>query len=399
MSYHPRTLATLVRQLAKENPVITITGPRQSGKTTLCRAIFSNKPYVSLEPIDTREYARTDPRGFLAEYSKGAIVDEIQNAPDLTSYIQSIVDQNPKPGRYILTGSQHFGLTKAVNQSLAGRTAIVHLLPLSLDESAAFGLSTDNLWEVVFRGGYPRIHERKLNPRRWLSDYTTTYIERDARQLSAIGDLEAFTKFVRLTAGRTGQEVNFSSLGADVGVSHNTARAWMSVLEASFLIFRLPAWHRNLRKQLVKSPKLHFVDSGLVCYLLGIRHADDLRLHPLRGAIFESWVAAEIYKHRLHRGESTGMHHFRESRGLEVDLIIEDSKSLLACEIKSAATITAGFLKPLEQFDELLQHLTAPPGTSKRVIFGGDRGQKRSNAEIVSWKALHKQSWITPRRG
>ena len=394
MSYKPRILETLVRRLVKEYPVVTITGPRQSGKTTFCRALFSRKPYVSLEPIDQREYARVDPRGFLAEYPEGVVIDEIQNAPDLTSYIQSIVDDDPEPGRYIVTGSQHFGLTQAVNQSLAGRTAIVHLLPLSLDEAAAFGVDVDDLWKVIFRGGYPGIYERKLDPRRWLSNYLRTYIERDVRQLSDIGNLEAFTRFVTLAAGRTAQEINFSSLGGDVGASHNTVRAWMSVLEASFLIFRLPAWHPNLRKQLVKSPKLHFVDSGLVCHLLGIRSADDLRHHPLRGAIFESWVAAEIYKHRLHRGEDIGMYHFRQSRGLEVDLIITDRQSLIACEVKSTATFDSSFLRPLKQFDILLERMTRRPQVNKRVVFGGDKGQKRSDADCLSWQALHKQRWL-----
>ena len=394
MKYKPRILETLVQRLEKDYPVVTITGPRQSGKTTFCRALFPDKPYVSLEPIDQREYARVDPRGFLAEYPEGVVIDEIQNAPDLASYIQGIVDDDPEPGRYIVTGSQHFGLTQAVNQSLAGRTAIVHLLPSSLDEAAAFDADIDDLWKVVFRGGYPGIYERKPDPRRWLSNYLRTYIERDVRQVSGIGNLEAFTRFVTLAAGRTAQEINYSSLGGDVGASHNTVRAWMSVLEASFILFRLPAWHPNLRKQLVKSPKVHFIDSGLVCCLLGIRSADDLRHHPLRGAIFESWVAAEIYKHRLHRGEGTGMYHFRQSRGLEIDLILQGSQDLIACEVKSAATIDRSFFRPLQQFDNLLERMTGRPRVSNRLVFGGDMAQKRTETDCIGWQTLHGQSWL-----
>lgn len=394
MSYKPRVLEELVRKAAKDYPVVTITGPRQSGKTMFCRAMFPRKPYVSLEPLDQREFARADPRGFLSEYPEGAVIDEIQNAPDLTSYIQGIVDDNPEPGRYVVTGSQHFGLTQSVNQSLAGRTAIIHLLPLSLDESVAFNFESDDLWQVIFRGGYPVIYERKPEPGYWLSNYLRTYIERDVRQLSNIGNLEAFSRFLALAAGRTAQELNYSGLGGDVGVSHNTVRAWTSVLEASFLAFRLPAWHPNLRKQLVKSPKLHFVDSGLVCHLLGIRSPDDLRHHPLRGAIFESWVASEIYKHRVHRGEHAGMYHFRQSRGLEIDLVLQAGQDLIACEVKSAATIDRSFFRPLRQFDILLERMAGRPKVIKRLVFGGDNPQKRTEADCIGWQALHGQRWL-----
>ena len=394
VSYKPRILEELVRKAAGEYPVVTITGPRQSGKTMLCRTMFPGKPYVSLEPIDQREFARVDPRGFLAEYPEGAVIDEIQNAPDLTSYIQGIVDEDPEPGRYIVTGSQHFGLTRTVNQSLAGRAAIIHLLPLSLDETVAFEFGHDDLWQVIFRGGYPAIYERKPDPGFWLGNYLRTYIERDVRQVSDIGNLEAFSRFVVLAAGRTAQEVNFSSLGGDVGVSHNTIRAWTSVLEASFLVLRLPAWHRNLRKQLVKSPKLHFVDSGLVCHLLGIRSPDDLRHHPLRGAIFESWIASEIYKHRVHRGEHAGMYHFRQNRGLEIDLILQVSQTLIACEVKSAATIDRSFFRPLQKFDILLEQMADRPKVIKRLVFGGDETHKRTEADCVGWQTLHGQRWL-----
>lgn len=394
MNYKPRILEPLVRRVAGEYPVVTITGPRQSGKTTLCHALFPDKPYVNLEPLDEREYARNDPRGFLAQYSDGAVIDEIQNAPDLTSYIQVTVDENPAHGRFIVTGSQHFGLTQAVSQSLAGRTAMVHLLPLSFDELTSFDTEVDDLWQVVFQGAFPAIHGRRLNARRWLDNYLLTYVERDLRQISVIGDLAAFANFMALAAGRCAQEINFSAIGGDAGVSHNTVRAWMSVLEASFVIFRLPAWHGNLRKQLLKTPKLHFLDSGLACRLLGIRSADELRRHPLRGAIFESWVAAEIFKHRTHRGEAGGMFHFRTARGPEVDIVIRQDPSSIGCEVKSASTMDGGFLRPLHRLEELLEGSPESGALTKRLVFGGDQGQKRSQVECIPWRELHRNSWL-----
>ena len=394
MPYKPRTLQTLVLGIAEAYPVVTITGPRQSGKTTLCRAVFPQKPYVNLEPLDVREYARRDPRGFLAEYPDGAVIDEIQHAPDLSSYIQVIVDERPEPGHYIVTGSQHFGLTRTITQSLAGRTAIVHLLPLSFDELIAFDSAATDLWQVVFQGGYPAIHGRRLNARRWLGDYLATYVERDLRQVSQIGNLEAFGRFMALAASRTAQETNLSDIGGDTGVSHNTIRAWMSVLEASFLVFRLPAWHRNLRKQLVKAPKLHIMDSGLACRLLGIRSADELRHHPLRGAIFESWVAAEIFKHRIHRGQPDGMFHFRSARGPEIDLVIQNGLSIIACEVKSGATLDESFLRPLRRFEALLSETAAAHRPTKRLVFGGDRGQTRAGTECIGWRDLHLSTWL-----
>ena len=389
MNYKPRILEPLVRRVAGEYPVVTITGPRQSGKTTLCRALFPDKPYVNLEPLDEREYARNDPRGFLAQFPDGAVIDEIQNAPDLTSYIQVTVDENPEHGRFIVTGSQHFGLTQAVSQSLAGRTAMVHLLPLSFDELTSFDTEVDDLWQVVFQGAFPAVHGRRLNARRWLDNYLLPYVERDLRQISTIGDLAAFANFMALAAGRCAQEINLSAIGGDAGVSHNTVRAWISVLEASFVIFRLPAWHGNLRKQLLKTPKLHFLDSGLACRLLGIRSADELRRHPLRGAIFESWVAAEIFKHRTHRGETGGMFHFRTTRGPEVDIVIRRGLSSIGCEVKSATTMDGSFLRPLHRLQELLDG-----ALTKRLVFGGGQGQERSQVECIPWRELHHSSWL-----
>jgi predicted AAA+ superfamily ATPase len=387
-----RDVEPLLEALAAKYPVLTITGPRQAGKTTLCKKAFPRLSYVSLEAHDTREYARSDPRGFLAEYAGGAILDEIQNAPELTSYLQVEVDERPDPGRFVLTGSQHLGLTQAVSQSLAGRTAVIHLLPPSLRELRRFASAPRELLPTLWAGAYPRIHDVGIAADRWLADYVTTYVQRDVRQVINVGDLEAFTAFLRHCAGRSAQEVNLSALGGDVGVSHNTARAWLSVLEATFLCHRIPAWHRNLRKQLVKAPKLHFVDSGLLCHLLGIATPEQLRHHPLRGAIFESWVAAEVFKARAHKGLAASMFHFRDAKGLEVDLVVEASRELLLVEAKSGATLGGDFFAPLQRLAELAAG-DEPKPIAQRVVFGGDRGQRRGSARAVPWSSIQSVDW------
>jgi predicted AAA+ superfamily ATPase len=388
-----RNLAAPLRETAAEMPVVAVTGPRQSGKTTLCRAVFPDKPYVSLEPLDVRDYAAADPRGFLREHAGGAVLDEIQRAPELFAYLQEDVDERPEPGRFIVTGSQHFGLTAAITQSLAGRIAIFDLLPPSLDELARFGQLPDDLWTHLWTGCYPRIYDRDLDPARWLADYTTTYVQRDVRQILKVTDLEAFTTFVRLVAGRTATELNLSALGSDAGVTHPTARSWLSVLEASFLCHRLPAWTRSHRKQVVRAPKVHLVDSGLACHLLGITEPGQLRHHPLRGAIFESWVVSEVLKSRLHRGLQPRLFHFREAKGLEVDLVIEEGNRLTAVEAKSSATVASDFFKALTRFtadaDARLPHLDF----AARVVYGGDSGQSRSGATVVPWRNVQEPAW------
>lgn len=257
------------------------------------------------------------PRGFLREYATGAIIDEVQHAPDLLSYLQEDVDRDPTPGRFILTGSEHLSISGSVAQSLAGRSAVLHLLPLSRSEVLGFPVKVEGLFETLHIGGYPRIHNdsvSRIDPQRWLADYVTNYVQRDVRQLLNITRIDEFTTFLKLCAAQSGQELNLSRLGADAGISHNTARSWLSVLQASILCFTLPAWTPNIRKQLIKAPKLHFFDSGLLCHLLGIRSADEVRHHPLRGSIFESWVASELYKLHAHHAEHPKLRHFRQSR-------------------------------------------------------------------------------------
>ena len=386
-----RNLATVLVRVARQYPVVTVTGPRQSGKTTLCRQVFRRKPYVNLERIDERTFASSDPRGFLADHPNGAILDEVQHAPDLLSYLQAEVDDDPRPGRWILTGSEHFGLSGSVAQTLAGRTGILHLLPLAIDELRRFPEAPTDLFSTLVAGGFPRIHDRHIPSDRWLGDYVQTYLQRDVRRL-AISDLEAFTTFMRLLAGRTAQELNLSGLGSDVGVSHNTARSWLSVLEASFLVFRLPAWSRNQRRRLVKTPKVHWMDTGLVCQLLGIRAPEHLKTHPLRGAVFETWVAAEVYKAHANRGLSPRLYHVRQTRGGEVDLLVDRGKDLRGVECKSGATVAAD---ALEGLGSLAATLGPASEVGRRVlVYGGQKRQRRSTADVVPWHALSNVDWF-----
>ena len=384
----PRQLEPKLREVAGYYPVVVVTGPRQSGKTTLCQATFPDRPYISLEALDTREFAHSDPRGFLAQYAGGAIFDEIQQAPGLLSYLQGEVDARPDPGRFILTGSQHFGLSQSIAQSLAGRCGILALLPPSLEELRAFPNAPSDLYTLLWQGAYPRIYDRNIPAPQWLADYTSTYLQRDVRQIINVGDLQTFSGFLKLCAGRTAQELNLSALGSDAGVSHNTARAWLSVLEASYIIQRLPAWHLNISKQVVKAPKLHFLDSGLTCHLLGIREPEQLRLHPLRGAIFESWVIAEICKSYAHRGVSPGLFHYRETRGLEIDLLIDQGERFAAIEIKSGATLSADFFRNLQKFSERLQDAGERRSAVNYLIYGGNESQQRSGAGVLPWHSV-----------
>ncbi|UHD14743.1 ATP-binding protein [Thiocapsa bogorovii] len=383
-----RNITPQLRALAGYYPLVAVTGPRQSGKTTLCRAVFPDRPYVSLEALDLRAFAQEDPRGFLAEYQDGAVLDEIQRVPGLLSYLQTEVDERPEPGRFILTGSQHLGLSEAIAQSLAGRCGLLTLLPPSLDELTRFQNAPDDLYTLLWQGAYPRIYDRGIPAHQWLAGYLATYVQRDVRQIVNVADLQTFSGFLRLCAGHSAQEVNLSALGADAGVSHNTARAWLSVLETSFVLHRLPAWHANLRKQMVKAPKLHLFDSGLLCYLLGIQEPAQLRLHPLRGAVFESWAVAEVYKAQTNQGRQPALFHYRESRGIEIDLLVEYGLALDALEIKSGATVVADFFKHLPRFAERLASLTPKRSMRALVVYGGDASQRRTQAQVVSWRDL-----------
>lgn len=392
-----RHLLPLLRRAADQFPVITLTGPRQSGKTTLARHAFPRHEYISLENPDQRAAALDDPRGFLDSLRSRAILDEAQRAPHLFSYLQQVVDDDPAPGRFVLTGSQNFLLLRSVSQSLAGRAAILHLLPLSLTELTGVaplrldrlgrwlpnpgGAPAGNLMETLFRGFYPRVHDRQLDPRLWFPSYRQTWLERDVRDIVNVGDLEAFGRFLRLSAGWNGQLLNLNALAADTGVSRTTARRWLSVLEAGFVVVRLRPHFRNFRKRLVKSPRLYFLDTGLLCSLLGIRSADELRFHSGRGAVFESFVAGELLKARFHAGQEPDIFFWRDSAGREVDFVIGAGSDLVAVEARSGQTVVSDFFKGLRYWREL----TGDPGAKAALVYGGDRSYRQSGVVIHRW--------------
>ena len=386
-----RNIEPLFRQLAGQYPIVTLVGPRQSGKTTLARMAFPDKPYVTLEDPDMRRFAMEDPRSFLASYQQGAVIDEIQRAPELPSYLQSMVDAQPTAGRFILTGSQQFELMTQVSQSLAGRTALLRLLPLTLAERALMRpIQTQDplaLPTCLLTGFYPRVHDQNLQASQAMGDYFATYVERDLRQLAAVQDLRLFERFVRLCAGRTGQLLNLNSLANDAGISQPTARAWLDLLQTSFIVHVLPPWFVNSGKRLIKSPKLYFVDTGLACWLLGLRTPEQVQRDPLWGALFENFVVMEALKDRFNQGENSPLYFYRDSEGNEVDLLMPIGRQLHAIEIKAGATVNPDYFKGLKRFDA--HH----PDTLRSgcVVFGGAPSQARSPWPVHSWLTLADQ--------
>ena len=385
-----RDLEDKLKAAAKSFPAVTLTGPRQSGKSTLCRAVFPTLAYANLEAPDVRSFALRDPRGFIAQYPKGAILDEVQRCPELPSYLQGIIDKQPIPGRWILTGSQNLILLESVSQSLAGRTAVLNLLPLTRGEVRRFRKHPGDLDDVLLAGGYPAIFDKKLSPADWLGAYTGTYLERDVRTITKVGDLVTFQRFVELCAGRTGQLLNLSALAADAGIAQPTAKAWLSVLETSFILFRQPPLHANIRKRLVKMPKLHFYDTGLVCWLLGIRNAEQLRRHPLRGAVFETWVVSEILKHRTNRGERGGVFFYRDRQGAEADLVVETGEGRILIEAKAGQTAADDMLSAVRRVQANLRD--AP--CRAVVAYGGKTRQARQDALLLPWNQIDRETWV-----
>ncbi len=372
-----REITPRLTALFEQYPFVTVTGPRQSGKTTLCRAAFPNLTYANLEAPDQRAFAESDPRSFLAQLGEGAIIDEVQYVPALLSYLQVLADERGRNSLFVLTGSEQFRLSDAISQSLAGRTALLRLLPFSLAERRQTGAS-NTVEDILYSGFYPRILDHGLEPRQALGDYVETYVERDVRRLGEIRNLSSFRRFVRLCAGRVGQLVNLTSLGSDAGVSHTTARSWLAVLEASYIVFQLQPFHANLRKRLVKSPKLYFYDVGLASYLLGIEHAGQIATHPLRGALFENAVVTEALKHRLNQGRQPNLSFFRDAQGLECDLLYETGHGIGAIEIKAGATVASDYFHSLNRVADLVPGISA-----KAVVYGGSGRQSRSGGEVV----------------
>jgi uncharacterized protein len=382
-----RSSETLIKRLAKGYPIIVITGPRQSGKTTLAKLTFPHKTYISLEDPDTREFALTDPRGFLGQFVAGAILDEIQRAPELVSYLQGIVDSKKIMGHFILTGSQQFDLRSQISQSLAGRVGNIELLPFSYDELPPKIVKNLSCEEYLWKGTYPPIYDREVRPNDWLSDYLTTYIEKDIRQLLLIKNLTTFRNFIGLVAGRVGQTVNYSSLGADAGISQHTVKEWLSLLETSYIIKLVYPYYKNFSKRLVKSPKIYFLDSGLLCFILNIRNAKDLLIHPLKGGVFETYVFSEILKTILNRKDSTKIYFWRDHRGEEIDFLLEHSSNKIHLyECKSGKTISQSFFHQLDKLSTII----GKDLTKTFLVYGGDESQQRTNHQVLSWMNVGK---------
>ena len=370
-------------RLFKQYPIVTITGPRQSGKTTLCKKIFRKLDYVSLEDITNRGFAENDPVQFLNKFEKGAIIDEFQRVPSLLSYLQTFVDNKGRNSLFVLTGSRQFELMDSINQSLAGRTALIKLLPFSYAE--IYTKKKYTLEEILYKGFYPRIFAEKLNPTEMYSFYTSTYLERDVRQIINVQDLKAFEVFLKLCAGRNAQVVNYSAIGNDCGIDNKTVKKWLSILEASYIIKLVSPYYKNLNKRLIKSPKLYFYDTGLVCYLLGINNPGHLVSHPLMGAVFESYVFSELWKSFHNNIISDNLFYFRDTRGREVDVILDKVVSISQLEIKKSSTINNAFFKTLKYLKTLNIRIE-----KSFLVYGGDDSCFRQDTWIISWREISK---------
>lgn len=367
--------------LSRQFKAVAIIGPRQSGKTVLSRYVFDNKPYVSLENPDTRLFALQDPRGFLMQFPDGAVLDEAQRAPELFSYLQQLLDEDSNTGKFILTGSNNFLLQQNISQSLSGRIAYLILLPFAASELE--GIITSDLHQIMFKGFYPPIYDQPVETVKWYANYIRTYVERDVRQLKNITDLTTFERFIRLCAGRAGQLLNMSNLAVETGVDSKTIASWISVLESSFITYRLQPHYTNFNKRVVKMPKLYFYDTGLACALLGIKEALQLQYHPLFGNLFENLVVGEMIKYRYNRGLSNNLFFWRDNAGHEIDVLVEQTNSLYPVEIKSGKTITKDFFKNISFWQKITGQ---QPFT---IIYAGDASQKRSDeVEILPWQQL-----------
>lgn len=378
---YPRQAVDQLERLTRQFKAVAVVGPRQSGKTTLVRSIFAHKPYATLESPDVRAFALEDPRGFLAQYPDGAVLDEAQRAPELFSYLQELLDTSEARGRFILTGSNHFLLQENISQSLAGRIAYLQLLPFTLNELPTGTFTDPDAW--MLQGGYPPLYDGLTHRNDWFANYIRTYVERDVRLIRNITDLHAFERFLRLCAGRVGQLLNMSNLAIEAGVDGKTIAGWLSVLESSFIIHLLRPHHINFNKRVVKMPKLYFVDTGLACALLGIRDTPTLAVHPFRGALFENAVITELRKLAWHQGRMTEFHFWRDSKGHEVDLLVDEGGRLLPIEIKSGRTIQA------DHFTGLYHWARLSGQAGGTLIHAGTQLQQRSNGvQVLPWNAI-----------
>ena len=382
-----RQATPLLVQMSKGFPIVALTGPRQSGKTTLARQAFPDKPYFSLEDPEVRQRLAADPKQFFAILPSGAVLDEVQRCPEVFSYLQGLVDERARMGEFVITGSQQFGLLDNITQSLAGRVGLLQLLPLSLAELTATGMSPRTLEQTVWMGGYPALFDQRRQleqPAQWLSAYASTYIERDVRQVLEVSKLSLFQRFVLMCAARTGQLLNLSALAADCGISHTTARSWLTVLEASYVVYLLQPYHQNFGKRLVKMPKLYFLDTGLLCHLLRIDSPQTLATHALRGPIFESWVVSETLKHRFNQALPADIYFWRDNHGVEVDLVFEHAGKLHAVEIKSGATFATDWVKACQRWQRYAGAVAADPV----LVYGGQESYTVQGVQVRAWHRL-----------
>lgn len=386
----------MIQRLAKDKLIdlsnkfkaIAIIGSRQSGKTTLVKQVFKDKAYVSLENPDTRSFALQDPRGFLATYKDGAILDEVQRTPELFSYLQEVLDNSKKKGQFILTGSNNFLLQQTISQSLAGRVGYLQLLPFSLSELRKGKFLTPDDDQLIFNGFYPPVYDQKIPPQDWCPNYIRTYIEKDVRQIKNITDLIVFEKFMRLLAGRNGQELNSTALATETGVDVKTIQNWIGILESSFIVYLLKPHFKNFNKTIVKRPKIYFYDTAIVCHLLGVQNAEQIKTHPLRGAIFESMVISELVKKRTNAGLPVNLYFWRDKTGHEIDIIVDQAGKLLPIEIKSGQTFNSEFLKNIQYWRNLSKTKNGV------VLYAGKENQKRSDGnEVVFWRNLMDESY------
>jgi hypothetical protein len=378
-----RSLIKSLPQLMKQYPVVALTGPRQSGKTTLLKNTYKDFRYVSLENPDIRNFAELDPNSFLKEYDQHVIFDEVQRVPQLFSYLQQIIDESGKPGQFILSGSQNFHLMQSITQSLAGRVAMVKLFPFDHNEMKSAGLLDEEFFlSNLFRGYYPAIFDRNIPPKTFYYNYVQTYIQRDVSELINIRNMRLFQNFLGLCAARAGQLLNLNALANECGISQPTAKAWLSALEQSYILFQLQPYYKNFSKRIVKTPKLYFYDTGLLCYLLKIKDSAELNLHVSKGALFENMMVAEYVKQMYHKNEMEDLWFWRDASGNEIDLMIDGSKNITIVEMKATTTIKSDMFKGLLHFEKISKFTNL----KKQLVYGGNQSQKRSVAQVISWK-------------
>jgi len=382
----PRKGSSTLLRLSKGFPIVAITGPRQSGKTTLAKAFFHEKPYISLENLDERNFAINDPKRFLARFKNGAILDEVQRCPELLSWLQTLVDDRKIMGDFVLTGSAQLDLMSKMNQSLAGRIGRLELLPFAGNELLC-NVLPNSLNELLLTGGYPALYDREISTNDWFSNYVATYVERDIRNVLAIQDLNRFQRFLRLCAARSAQLLNLSSLANDCDISSVTAKQWLIVLEATYVVKIIYPYFNNFGKRLVKTPKLYFIDTGLMAWLLGIKEVNQLDIHPSRGHLFENWVVTELLKESYNQGHPIDLYFWRDHSGFEMDIIRDTALGLQAIEVKSGSTFQMDWCKNMLQWKKIQQTETLVP----QIIFGGEGNDLRYQCQAIGWKDLIKQ--------